>query len=166
MAKVPASGQVTRALKTARKEVKAALMRINEEAAKHLARGHYSKAEDLVGLAKAVKAFEKEFGRIQAEWVNLRPNARGPTPAQAPLWEFYRPISRALLSLGEEATTPQVIEAVRPLLGEMGDSEERWIQKVRRAKRAMTTEGFLQPKSGRYWQLTDSGKRLATRADA
>lgn len=145
--------------------------RNREKAGKLVARGEYAAAEELVKVGRAITIFAAEVDALQLGWRELQDNAPGKLSSErTPLWEYYRPILQALVQLDGEATLARLEEKVEPLLasvlqaGEMtlmsGDKPS-WKRAVRRARRHMVKEGFLEEHSGLRWKISDSGRRVA-----
>jgi hypothetical protein len=168
---MPGSREVERAIKQTGREVKAALKEINHQAGKLVARGEYAAAEELVKVGRAMTTFADEVEALNLRWRELQDNAPGKLSSdRTPLWEYYKPILQALVQLGGEATLAEIEEKVQPLLaaflqpGEMttmsGDKLS-WKRTVRRTRRHMVKEGFLEDHSGLQWRISDTGRRAA-----
>jgi hypothetical protein len=171
VSKMPGTREVDRAIKQTAREVKTALKEINHQAGKLVARGEYAAAEELVKVGRAITIFAGEVDALQLRWRELQDNAPGKLSSErTPLWEYYRPILQALVQLDGESTLARLEEKVEPLLtsvlqsGEMtlmsGDKLS-WKRAVRRARRHMVKEGFLEEHSGLRWKISDSGRRVA-----
>jgi hypothetical protein len=142
------------------------LKEINQQAGKQLAKGNYVSAEGLIEVARAVDGFEKELDGFITRWKNLR-GASSQKAERTPLWEYYQPILRALEELDGSAVTAELLpEVERELDGRfragdhelMAKGQPRWQVMVRRAKRQMTKEGFIESNANR-WIITPAGRR-------
>ena len=169
--RIPGNREVERALKQTVREVKAALKEINQQAGRLVARGEYGAAETLVEVGRSITKFGAEVEGLLLRWRELGETAPGQVPSErTPLWEYYRPILQALVELGGEAIVSQVEERVEPILaavlrpGEMeimsGDKLS-WKRTVRRARRHMVKEGFLEDHAKLRWRITSEGRRVA-----
>ena len=162
--------EVERALKQVVREVRAALKDINHQAGGLVARGDYGAAEELVKVGRSITTFANEVEALQLKWRELNGNPHGKPSERTPLWEYYRPLLKALVALGGEATLRELEEKVAPLLGgvlepsemtRMSGDKLSWKRAVRRARRHMVKEGFLQEHTKLRWKITDSGRRAA-----
>jgi hypothetical protein len=168
---MPGSREVERAIKQTAREVKAALKEINHQAGKLVARGEYATAEELVKVGRSITTFADEVETLRLRWSELQDNAPGKLSSErTPLWEYYRPILKALVQLGGEATLDDLERKVEPILtallqpGEMGlmsGDKLSWKRAVRRSRRHMIKEGFLEEHSGLRWKISDNGRRVA-----
>jgi hypothetical protein len=167
---MPGIREVERSLKQTERVIKSALKEINQSAGKLVVRGEYGAAEDLVKLGRAVTLFANEVEGLQLRWSELKDSAPGKLSERTPLWEYYRPILKALVRRGGEATLSEVEEEVEPLLSVvlqpaemtvMSGDKLGWKRAVRRSRRHMVDEGFLEPHSGLLWKITESGRRAA-----
>ena len=177
MSRLPGGREVDRALRNVEREVRAALKALNQQAGKSLARGDYQSAEGMVAVGRSVSDFRKEVEELRRHWRALlvpKEQSQGHAPESTPLWEFYRPILRALDSLGGEATRQEIERRVEPELAGLlkaGDSKvmargnPRWKVMIRRARQPMIREGFLETSKGSRWRITAAGRRAA-REDA
>src|SRR5688500_8044672 len=97
---MPGIREVERALKQTVREVKASLKEVNHQAGKLVARGEYGAADELVKLGRAITLFSSEVEALQLRWNELKDNATGKVTERTPLWEYYRPILKALVQRG------------------------------------------------------------------
>ena len=175
MTRVPGSREVNRALIQVARALKAALKQVNQQAAKKLAKGDYATSEALVASGKAIGEFQREFLALQEHWRELahRSVSEGRASATTPLWQYYRPILRALTALGGSCTRRELerhLELSASNWLQPGDFEHmsrgtpRWKVMIRRARRPMTKEGFLEPESGKVWRITQRGRRAGDAA--
>jgi len=169
--KIPGKGEVDRALKQTQRQVKSALRQVNQVAGRLVARGDYTGAHSWVDVGRSITTFGTKLDALQQEWQSLHTEI----PAQhaverTPLWEYYRPILKALVQLGGEAYVAEVEEATRPFLADILGPEEMtmmtggkliWKRAIRRARRHMIREGFLEAGTALRWKITTEGKRAA-----
>jgi len=169
--KIPGKGEVDRALKQTTRQVKSALRQVNQQAGKLVAKGDYNAAQSWVEMGRAMTTFGAEVAALQLKWQELSETAPGHISSErTPLWEYYRPILTALIELGGEGTISELEEQVKPILSGMLSGEEmnamsgdklRWKRAVRRSRRHMVKEGFLEDHSGLRWKITESGRKAA-----
>jgi len=173
MAKVPRAHEVTRAIRSLARQTKLATKGTNQLAAKRLARGDYAGAQSLMALAQAISAFGSEVLALNNRWKEVRSVGKEPTKGkdnQTLLWEFYRPILQALVSLGGEATRKDIEGRLDESLAESlkeGDfvtnarGVPRWKLMIGRAKKHMITEGFVTGENLLKWKITSKGEQAA-----
>src|SRR6266480_699552 len=156
---IPGGREVDRALLRAKRGLKAALKKTNQHAGRLLARGAYSAAEGLVASARLAGAFQGELEVLRQKWRDISALAKrgshSPKSERTPLWGYYRPILQALAALDGEATLPDLerqLESSSPAIWKPGDlavvnhGRPQWKVTVKRARRAMVQEGWLEPK--------------------
>lgn len=172
MAKIKRANEVTKAIRTVSREVKLAIKEVNEAAANQLARGHYEGAQELIDVAKAMSEFATDLTGLQSKWRELRGSkqrAKNEKPEQTPLWEFYRPILKALLALGGEGARKEIEAKLEGQVDgwlKAGDFAKnsrgipRWKTMIRRARKPMIAEGFLSNKNQLRWIITDKGEQV------
>lgn len=172
MTKVPGAGGVERALRNVKREIKGSLKQIHDLASKLLSRGNYVGAQALVDVARLVNSFDLEVETFREKWRSLRGGGTS-TGAQAektPLWEYYRPILQALVSGDGRASTSELLSRLEPLLAKalkpedfeaMSNGRPRWQVMVRRARRPMRKEGFIERDGGKEWRITSAGRKAA-----
>jgi len=168
--KIPGKREVDNALKQTTREIKSALRQINHQAARLVSRGDYEGAQSLVELGKQVSQFGSETEALHAKWQNLREDRNEAAIVRTPLWKYYRPILRALIALNGEAYVAEVEEAAKPFLSEILSPEEMammtggklvWKRAIRRARRHMINEGFLESGTALRWKITAEGRQVA-----
>ena len=165
-----ALSKVGRQIAQVRRELRTAVKEINAQAARKVAKGNYSTSQEMVVLAKAVQQFANETKEFNERWNAIAKPTTGRLRAEiTPVWEYYRLIARAVVSLGGETRFEEIIDWVtknamtklKP--GDVLDGPKGqpvWQRAVSKAKRPMTKEGFLEPSAGK-WKLTKSGRNLA-----
>lgn len=171
MKRLPGSREVDRAFAAVLKELKAALRGLNQQTTKTLERGDYSSAEEAVGLGRSVSEFSGRVDALRAEWRTLQRSTRKNDLKEehTPLWRYYQPILETLIELDGEATREELEKAVEPRVRSIlkpGDEAKnsrglsRWRVMVRRAKRPMAHEGFIEDSRGR-WRVTAKGRKAS-----
>jgi hypothetical protein len=173
MTKVPGAGGVERAIRNVKREIKGSLKQIHHHASKLLSRGNYAGAQALVDVARLVGTFELEVETLREKWRSLRGGgtSSGAKVEKTPLWEYYRPILQALVSGDGRASTSELLSRVEPLLAKalkpedfetMSNGRPRWQVMVRRARRPMRKEGFIEADGGKEWRITSVGRKAAS----
>jgi len=173
MAQVPRNQEVMRAIRSLGRQSRLATKEVNQQAARRLARGDYAGAQSLIEVAQAISAFGNEVLALNGRWREVRSAGKGPKKGkdtQTPLWEFYRPILQAIVSLGGEATRKQIEGKLQETLTSSlkeGDSVTnahgvpRWTIMVRRARKHMIAEGFVTGDNPLKWKITSKGEQAA-----
>lgn len=172
MTKVPGSGNVERALRGVRRELKSSLRQINQQAARLLTKGNYSGSQMLVDVARMVNGFEAEVEGLRGKWRSLRGSSGGSDHAaeQTPLWGYYKAILQTLISAEGRSTTTELITGLEPSVAKifkpgdfetMSNGRPRWQVMIRRARRPMIKEGFIEADRGKEWHITSAGRKAA-----
>jgi len=171
MTKGNSAKQVDRVLAEAERQTKTAIAEFNQRAAELVSRGKYPTAEHLMQAAISMKGFRARIREFRNEWRQLLGGVRwhGNAKSKAPLWEYYQPILTALAGLDGKATRGELEQSIEPMLpAELKQSNnntagtDAWKKKIRRARRPMIKEGFLEPGAGKMWKLTAEGKQAAS----
>lgn len=171
MKRLPGSREVDKALKGLDQTLSAALTQINQRAAEVVRKSDYSSVESLVEAAKSVREFRAKVAGLRREWNAMQSTAQ---PAvnigeTAKAWEYFQPVLKGLLELGGSATRAALEEYLtsHPPDGLkegdfalMAGGLPRWRVMVRRSRRALVKESFLQNEPG-VWRLTPEGERAA-----
>jgi hypothetical protein len=170
--KVPKRAQVENAIRGVRRQIRSTLKAVNQQAGKLLSRGRYSEAEELVRIGRAIDTFEARIDELRKEWRALTASAKSSKEGgeQTPLWRFYHPVVKALLSVGGTGTLAELERQLpRFLEGQATPADmtlgargvPRWKVMLKKARRPMIKEGFLEKSTGGKWQLSAEGERLA-----
>ena len=177
MKRVPRSREVDQAIGAVVRELKLALEDLNQQAAALLARGDYDGASAMMRTGELLSEFQNRVAALQGEWRALRGALKAekrPKEETTPLWKYYQPIAKALVAAGGRAKRRDLEQAVESLLQSLfvpGDlvpnvrGEPRWQVMVRRARRPMRDEGFLDDTKGSWWCLSAEGRKLAKKGD-
>ena len=178
MKAIPRARAVRQALRTTEIAVRDALKELNKTAGDLMAKGDYTGAEALAAKGRQIQEFRGRIRELRREWKELRTGkadngeVRGKS---TPLWAYYQSILRALVEAGGAARRTALEPVVRKLLQDTvqpGDDEPlargqaRWQVMIRRARKPMVAEGWLEPGVGPTWRITDSGRRSATNGSA
>ncbi len=173
MKRLRAASRVDRVLKTARREIKGALKELNHLAGKLMARGHYGAATDMAGLGRTISDFEGRIDTLRREWLTLwRPKQDGGAKAATtPLWEYYQLVLQSLDALGgsgsrreiEQTLEAHAIAKLKP--GDLKSTGKRgvprWKLMLRRARKQMAREKYLEDGKGKLWTITPLGRQVA-----
>jgi hypothetical protein len=93
---------------------------------------------------------------------------------QTPLWMYYQPILQSIIQDGGESlrtTVEGYVEKIMKGKFQAKDSEmlsrgrERWRVMVRRARKHLVQEGWLEDTRGKAWIITEAGKLAADAKD-
>ncbi len=171
MKRIPHGNGVNQSLKSARKAVQKALKGLNQIAGRLMARGDYGTAQLLAGKGREVQQFIIEVDALRTRWKDVSSLAP-PTTRQGatPLWGYYQPVLKALEQCGGDATLRELTPAVEKLMASRflpGDrtprsgGRERWQVMVRRTRRHLASEGWIENRPGARWRITESGRRAA-----
>jgi hypothetical protein len=172
MRKVPSAAGVARALRGVKKELKACLRQIHQQAAKMISKGNYAGSQTLVNAAQAVRGFTVEVEGFSVKWRSLGGSVAGPSASgeRTPLWGYYEVILQALSSANGRVSTADLISRLEPIIGKtlkssdlepMSDGLPRWQRMVKRARKHMLKEGFIEAGRGADWRITATGRRAA-----
>ncbi len=138
-----------------------------------MARGDYDGATRLAEKGREIQSFQAELEALQARWSEIRQKdtkTGSGRKSRTPLWNYYKPILRALIELGGEAKRAEIEPLVeRSMQDEFlpGDREtnargrERWQVMVRRARRHLVEEGWIEGGQSQVWRITPRGRDAA-----
>lgn len=174
MKRIPDARAVDRALRATRAAVKQALKGLNQAAAQQMARGDYSAAEALAQRGREIQQFQAQVDALHKCWRDLRGGGHQTSDKKSgtALWSYYQPILRALAEAGGEARRRDLEPAVERLMSEtlkppdrepMARGLERWQVMIRRARKHMAAEGWIDDGAGPVWSITDTGRRAASK---
>jgi hypothetical protein len=153
--------------------VKAALKELNQQAAKLMAKGDYAGAGQLAERGRTMNTFEEKVELLRDEWRALwkaRTEDAGKGP-KTPLWEYYQFVLQGLDGLGGEAARRELEQhlesqtAARLKAADLKPADRRgtprWKVMVRRARRQMIREKYLEDGAGKQWRITPLGRQVA-----
>ena len=167
------SRRVERTLKAARRELRATLQELNHQAGKLMTRGDYSAASELADRGKAIRGFEEKVDGLRHEWLTLwKPRAEETGKgATTPLWEYYQLVLEGLEALGGEASRRQLEQQLESRVAARLKTADlkpagrrgmpRWKVMVRRARKQMMREKYLEDRRGNQWCITSLGRQVA-----
>ncbi len=173
MTRIPGGREVDRLLRRALIALKGAVKQSNQKAAKLVAKGNYGGGEAFVEAARKIPEFRARLESLRTDWRSISvadSSLRVPKSERTPLWGYYKPILAALAHLGGEATLPQLQAHLTPQatalfkagdLGTDGKGRPHWQVMVKRARRPMVKEGWIEAKPSNRWLLTEEGQRAA-----
>jgi hypothetical protein len=174
----PGRREVDKALKQVRRSVKVARKATNQIAAKLLDKGNYSGAEALVARAMGLAAFQEEVEALSRRWRELVSGGGLGASEKLPhtaLWEYYRPVLQTIVSLGGDTKLTAILRHLEPSAGSLwkeGDlapgpaGRPRWKSMVKKCRRPMVKEGWLDSHPITSWRITEAGRRAASTAAA
>ena len=178
MVAIPGRKSVSQGIRSAIRGLKQSIKEINQTAADLAKKGNYDRAQVAMAKGKQLVSFRGEVIRLEQSWKQVC----GPTKAQdesspeAPLaaWQYYSPIARALVALGGKASLDDLeAEFLRQMEtclhasnhAQMANGRERWQAMIRIARKHMFKEGWLSTGSGKVWEITAAGRRVAEKTD-
>jgi len=165
--------QVEKAFVNVERKVKDSLRKINREAGRLLSNSDYVGMEAHVQVARAVQGFQSDLAVLWAKWRDLSRQGKqknGGKEETTPLWSYYQPLLRMLVELGGDATRHEIENAYEEHLQElakngdkeiMGNGSPRWKVMIRRARKPMIKEGFLDSSKKGRWSITGVGRQAA-----
>jgi len=169
---IPYSKEVRQAIRSVRLATKRAIKGVNQKAGKLMARGDYERAQALAANGRALKQFVHEVDALRDRWKQLSSlGLKGKKNERLPQWEYYQPILSALVQAGGEATVSGLEPLVEKLLeGKLKSADlirnalgmERWRIMIKRARRHLVAEEWIEDRKGATWKITDSGRRAST----
>lgn len=174
--KIPHTQEVARALRNVRMATKKALKGLNLVAAQRMAKGDYAAAETLAAKGREVRQFQQQSDELVRTWHDL--SSRSPKSEKTsksettPLWGYYQPILTTIVSAGGECARDDIESALgnssdgflqpgdrRPMSG----GRERWKVMIRRARKPLKVEGWIESGSSKSWKITEAGRKAAER---
>lgn len=172
MKRMPNSRSVDLALNNLTKRLKECLDGIHHQASHVMSKGEYDKAEALIAAGKQLQAFQLQVNALKDHWRGLKgSNMPGKESSRTtPLWAYYQSILQALVESGGEAARVELEPRVESLMKKSflpGDSDKmshnryRWQLMIRRARKHLIHEGWLEPSNSRKWQITPEGEIAA-----
>jgi hypothetical protein len=161
-----------KAIRDLRTATRKAIKAVNNRAAQRLSRGDYRTAETLVAKAREIQQFEADIDGLRARWRQVSSAGKGGKKPVTPLWQYYQPVLRALVSGGGSMSLAEIEAAVGQAMAEFllaGDlvsgsrGKERWRVMVQRCRRPLLAEGWLEKRPGKNWRITEAGRKAAER---
>lgn len=140
-------------------------------ASQRMAKGDYATAEALAARGKEIRQFQSEVEALRKRWREVcGGGGRAAKKPTTPLWAYYQPILQGLLQAGGECRRTDLEGHVERLMSaslQPGDcaatarGRERWRTMVRRARKPLMAEGWIEDGIGKLWRITDAGRRAA-----
>ena len=174
--KLPHGQGVVGALRSVRVATKKTLKGLNQAAATRMARGDYAGAEALAGKGREIAQFQQQTDALLRAWRDV--SGSGPKTGKAakgevtPLWGYYQPILKAIVAAGGECLRSDIESAIEvdDFLQEadrsqMSGSRDRWKVMIRRARKPLRAEGWIEDEKSKKWRVTDEGRKAADRTD-
>jgi hypothetical protein len=171
MSRIPYAKELSKALKSVQKATQKALQGTNLLASQRMAKGDYQAAEALAARGKEIRQFKAEVQTLEKRWREVsRGGARTSKKSLLPLWEYFQPILKALVQSGGASRLSDLEAQVQKILSgslQPGDrvilagGRERWRVMVRRSRKALVAEGWIEEGPGPLWRITDAGRRAA-----
>jgi hypothetical protein len=175
--KLPHGQGVVRALRGVRVATKKTLKALNQAAAKRMIKGDYAGAEALAAKGREIAQFEQQTGALLRAWREV--SGRGSKALKAtkgevtPLWSYYQPILKAIVAAGGECVRSDIESALDASeflqaadRSVMSSGRVRWKVMIRRARKPLRAEGWIEDGPGIRWKITNAGRRVAERAIA
>ena len=172
--KVPHAQGVSRAVRNVRTATKKTLKGLNEVAGQRMAKGDYVAAETLAAKGREIRQFMQQADELLRTWRGLSDRSAkigGTSKAETtPLWGYYQPILKAIVAHGGECPRDDIETAFEKSsdgLLQPGDrrlmsgGRERWKVMIRRARKPLRAEGWIQDGAGKAWKITAAGRRTA-----
>jgi hypothetical protein len=173
MNRIPYGREVDQAMAKVGKEINVALKQLNQHAGTLLSKGCYDKVEELLNTGRLIHEFRNKVKVLQSDWRELRKGSKeeGQEKGEVtPLWEYYRPILQSLVSLGGRARRKDLeqefeakhLDILKPGdLAVLSKGIPRWKKMIRRARKPMIQENYIEDNKGLYWQVATQGRRIA-----
>lgn len=174
MKRIPNAREVAQAIRAVRTTLKGSLKELNKTAGAAMAKGNYELGESLAARGREIQDFDAAVQELAARWKELRRTGATDRPdgeQTTPLWAYYQPILKALCECGGEARRTDLEPIVERLLADsfqsgdrtkMARGQERWQMMIRRARRHLRQEGWIEDHTGVVWRITGEGRRAAS----
>jgi Mrr N-terminal domain len=169
--RIPHARGVDKALRSVRLAAQRALKGLNQAAGQQMSKGDYTAAEALAVKGKEIRQFQAEVEVVRKRWREVcGAGSRSSKKSVTPLWAYYQPVLKAIVHIGGECRRTDLEAQVARLMAEslqagdrvaMARGSERWQIMVRRSRKALVAEGWIEDQSGPVWRITDAGRRAA-----
>jgi hypothetical protein len=169
--RIPQAQGVRRALRALRKATQVSLKELNKLAGQKMAKGEYDTAQQLAAHGTQIREFQTHVDDLHARWQQFGngggQSSQQPTTAQ---WMYYVPILQGLVKLGGQARRSEIEAQVEKTVGHtfqpgdragMARGRERWRLMIRKARRSLVSEGWVEGGVGPIWKITDAGRKTA-----
>ena len=171
MTRVPQTKGVVKALRQVREAAQRSLRALNQTASERMRKGDYAAAEGLAAKGKEIKAFFSDIETLKKRWSEISGSGGHERKgAQTPLWLYYQPVLRAIVDKGGESVRPAIEESVEKIMRNtfqakdrelLSRGRERWRVMVRRTRRWLVQEGWIEDTKGKRWIITEAGRKAA-----
>jgi hypothetical protein len=174
MKRIPHAREVAKAMRTLKASVRTAWKGVNKSAGKLIAKGNYAAGEQLATRGRKVKEFLGSVDALDREWRSLAKGAAASAGSLAsdrlPQWEYYQPILQALVEAGGQSRRVKLEPLVQRRMADrltaaerepMSAGRERWQVMIRRARKHLAAEGWIEPGTSAEWRITADGRRAA-----
>jgi hypothetical protein len=154
-----------------RKATQTSLKELNKVAGQKMAKGEYDTAQQLAAWGTQIREFQGQVDGLSTRWQEVS-NAKG-RDAQQPttaLWKYYVPILQSLVKLGGQARRTEIEAEVDNMAGSIfqaGDragaarGRQRWRIMVRKARKSLASEGWIEGGVSPTWKITEAGRKAA-----
>lgn len=171
MTRIPQAHGVRQALRALRKATQASLKELNKLAGQRMAKGEYDTAQQLAARGTQIREFQAQVDGLHARWQEFG-DGGGQSPQQptTALWMYYVPILQSLVKLGGQARRAEIEAEVEKTVGPtfqpgeragMARGRERWRLMIRKARRSLVSEGWIEGGVGPTWKITEAGRKAA-----
>lgn len=162
MKKIPHAHGVSRAIRSVSVAARKTLKGLNVAAGQRMAKGDYATAEALAAKGKEIRHFQEEVEALRKRWREVSDGGGGAGKAAAtPLWLYYQPILQALTQAGGECRRSDLEPRVARLMSASLKAGDRWQVMIRRARKPIAAEGWIEVGTGKLWRITPAGRRAA-----
>jgi len=172
MKRIPNARDVDKALRSSTMAIKNVLKGLNALAGQVMAKGNYEEAQALAEKGRQIRAFQEELASLGMKWRELRSIDAGVNNGAecTPLWGFYQPILKALLEVNGEGTREQIEPNVARLMTSeflpgdkavMTRGRERWREMIKRSRKHLAAEGWIEDDRSPIWKITAAGRKAA-----
>ena len=172
--KIPHGPGVARALRNARTATTKALTGLNRVAGQRMAKGDYSSAEALAAKGREIAQFDQQLKDLLATWRTLSgrraTGGRSSAGEVTPLWGYYQSILKAIVEAGGECHRDAIEAAFEGSAGgflqpgdrvPMSGGRTRWKVMIRRARKHLRSEGWIDDEVSTIWRITPAGRKAA-----
>jgi hypothetical protein len=129
-----------------------------------MAKGDFDGADSLVTKGRTIQQFEIELQSLRRRWREVHRAGRvGPGKVRTAVWLYYQPILRALAAAGGEALRSELEPQVERLMQDTLQAEDRepmaqglkrWQVMIRRTRKHLVSEGWIEDGAGPTWRIT------------
>jgi len=173
MSGIPRCAEIEKAIRDLVQKTRQSQAALNRQAGMYVAKGRYEKADALVAKARALNDFQVKIKTLRDELRQLKRAGRGSGKRgkqTTPLWGYYQPILQTLLEMGGQARRPDLEAGFGQkhtsvlLTGDMemmAGNTPRWQRMIRRARKHLIEQNFIENSGGKVWRITDEGRRAA-----